>query len=392
MIDRYKAVDSRVRRCWSFVCEPVDLFSLDMVGLISGGGQPLLVRELKWNVLAAHLDAPVLLEPEQLELLVGVDRDEWVALSSLSESVCFLVEIGLLIKEADDGGFSQRDQQLREGRWWTPAAVLHAQSRWQGMDSIQELAERGMDRLDGLIDALGVPPPSGNADGVVHQLPAAENSSLEILLSRRVSCRNFDGDAYVDIEQLSSVLWSGLGERAAMLHASGARFSKKGCPSAGGLHPVEAYLMLRNVRGMADGLYHYQADKHRLLSLTSKQEVCRQMAMRWVAGQYWFADAQVLVVLAPRFDRLLWKYQKHLKAYRAATLDVGHLSQAMYLSATENGLGCFVTAAINEIDIENDICLQPFGDGPMAIFGFGVRSQEMCVAELDPDSKIWKSV
>ena len=40
-------------------------------------------------------------------------------------------------------------------------------------------------------------------------------------------------------------------------------------------------------------------------------------------------------------------------------LDVGHLSQTMYLSATELGLGCFVTAAINDRDIGEALALPP---------------------------------
>ena len=92
----------------------------------------------------------------------------------------------------------------------------------------------------------------------------------------------------------------------------------------------------------------------------------------------------------PRYDRLQWKYRNHSKAYRAAILDVGHLSQTLYLAATQAGLGAFVTAAINECDVEQDLGLQPFGDGPLAIAGFGVRAAHMEIAELDPAGAIWQ--
>src|SRR3546814_4882794 len=51
------------------------------------------------------------------------------------------------------------------------------------------------------------------------------------------------------------------------------------------------------------------------------------LALRFVAGQHWFADAPMLVVLAARVRRNFWKYRNHPKAYRAIVLDAGHLSQ-----------------------------------------------------------------
>jgi nitroreductase len=60
---------------------------------------------------------------------------------------------------------------------------------------------------------------------------------------------------------------------------------------------------------------------------------------------------------APRFGRTFWKYRNHPKAYRVTILDVGHLSQTLFLSATELGLGAYITAAINEVDIEQRVGL-----------------------------------
>ena len=103
------------------------------------------------------------------------------------------------------------------------------------------------------------------------------------------------------------------------------------------------------------------------------------------AGQQWFADAHVLVVLAPRFARNFWKYRNHPKAYRVTILDIGHLSQTLFLSATELGLGACITAAINEVDIERAFGLTHYVEGPLAVCGFGLRADAMTTAELDPN-------
>ncbi|MEV7278729.1 nitroreductase family protein [Streptomyces sp. NPDC093111] len=104
---------------------------------------------------------------------------------------------------------------------------------------------------------------------------------------------------------------------------------------------------------------------------------------------YWFSDAPVLAVLAPRYARSLWKYRRHAKAYRALVLDSGHLSQTLYPSATELGLGAFVTSAINEIDIERGFGLDPLAEGPLAVCGFGWRAREMTTSEFDPGGEVW---
>ena len=167
-------------------------------------------------------------------------------------------------------------------------------------------------------------------------------------------------------------------------------FFKKTSPSGGGLHPVEAYLVVQNVEGVAPGLYHYHALDHALEPLPSPGLPLREFAMQAVAHQHWFADAHVLVLLAPRFDRTFWKYRHHAKAYRVIALEAGHLSQTLYLSATEAGLGAFITGAINEVPVEQAFGLDPIRDGVMAICGFGWRGESMETTELDPAGAVWE--
>ena len=93
--------------------------------------------------------------------------------------------------------------------------------------------------------------------------------------------------------------------------------------------------------------------------------------------------------MTPRFARSFWKYRNHAKAYRALILDVGHLSQTLYLAATELGLGAFVTSAINEVEIEQAFGLDPLEEGPLAVCGFGWRASEKTTVEFDPLKQVW---
>jgi SagB-type dehydrogenase family enzyme len=143
-------------------------------------------------------------------------------------------------------------------------------------------------------------------------------------------------------------------------------------------------VLVQRVEGLAPGIYHYLAMEHALeplRALTGNEAA--DLAHRFVAGQDWFNNVPVMVVMTARFDRLFWKYRRHTKAWRVVHLDVGHLSQTMYLSATALGLGCFVTAAISDRAVEQALDLPALREGPIAIVGFGARSDTITTMELD---------
>ena len=165
---------------------------------------------------------------------------------------------------------------------------------------------------------------------------------------------------------------------------------KRNSPSGGGLHPLTAYVLVQRVHGIARGLYHYHPIAHALEPLTGLDPAAADaLALHSVAAQRYFADAPVLVVLVARFSRSFWKYRNHSKAYRVAVLDAGHLSQNLYLSATDLGLGAFVTGAINEIEIDQALGLDPLRTGVLAVCGFGARAADRRDDEFDPLGRIW---
>jgi putative peptide maturation dehydrogenase len=192
-------------------------------------------------------------------------------------------------------------------------------------------------------------------------------------------------------EDFADVLFRAYGARAVNDFAPGVQLLKKGAPSAGGLHATEAYLLVQRVEGIEPGLYHYHPVDHALEPIRIlDRSAAAAHARRFVAAQAYFLDAPVFVIPVARFGRNFWKYRNHAKAYRALILDVGHLSQTMYLAATELGLAAFITAAINEVDIEEAFGLDPLEEGPLAVCGFGARGPECREIEFDPLHAVWK--
>ena len=185
-------------------------------------------------------------------------------------------------------------------------------------------------------------------------------------------------------------MYRAFGARVLSDYAPGVQLMKKGVPSAGGLHATEAYALVQNVEGVMPGLYHYHPVAHALEPLRSLEPgAATALAKRFVAAQAYYADAHVVIALVARFPRNFWKYRNHAKAYRAVILDAGHLSQMLYLAATELNLGAFITAAVNEVEIEQAFGLEPMEEGPLAVCGFGVRAAKKVTVEFDPAGKVW---
>lgn len=386
----------RVRRCKVLYLEPREKAEFDLESLLAGGNG--MRHTHHWFALAPHLGEEIGVDAAERELLGSLSPDEWIDSRQLSDddstALKRLLKTGLVVSDGKrHATWCERDETLR-GMYWHPlAATLHAFTRWHDADAVQATKNTGTETAGELREVLGAPPVEALNRGDSEQriaLPRTARTDFDHLLARRATCRNFDAE-----KPLPQALFAQLMERvfSAQSHirvSDDTVFLKKTSPSGGGLHPVEAYLIVQNVEGVAPGLYHYHSIAHALEPLPAPDRPLQELAMAAVAEQHWFANAHVLVLLAPRYDRNFWKYRHHAKAHRAITLEAGHLSQTLYLSATEAGLAAYITCAINEVPLEQAFALDPISSGALAICGFGWRGEEMVTMELDPAGEIWR--
>jgi len=305
--------------------------------------------------------------------------------------ITFLCKRGLLLS-ADVAeplaGLRRRDEQLADLGWLPAAAVYHFATRARGgdlrldADDLEEFGEiaTASDAAAGrFVDRHGPPPPafhSAQQDGARVDLPLApRQGSLYDALAARKTTRGFDRSRPLTLEQLAALLYEVFGCRGyARLHPEIAVL-KKGSPSAGSLHPVEAYPLVRHVDGLAPGLYHYSVRDHALEPVVELTEGdARDELATFTAGQVYFASAAVAFVLTARFRRSFWKYREHPTAYATLLMDAAHLSQTLYLVGADLGLGTFFTNVINDKNIDDRLGLDGIEESALAVCGCGHSS------------------
>ncbi len=165
-------------------------------------------------------------------------------------------------------------------------------------------------------------------------LPLPERSPLLELLAARVSCREYQLQS-MSLETLSTILKCAYGiTRTSQLPKVGGEYFRT-VPSAGGLFPLEVYVLAREVDGVIDGIYHYNLRDH---SLTLLREG------RWFAeldkimiSAPFIRNANLIFFLSAVFRRTQKKYGP--RGYRYILLETGHVAQNLCLVAAERKLG-----------------------------------------------------
>ena len=201
----------------------------------------------------------------------------------------------------------------------------------------------------------------------IRLLPASESGEFPRVLTSRRTWRRF-AVGQLSFADLSTLLGLTFGVREWVAVPPLGRFAVKTSPSGGALHPIEAYLMARDVEGIAPGIYHYDASRHRLELL--RRGITRDRMSDYLMGQRWFSDACAFVVMTAVFTRTQWKY-RFPRAYRVVLAECGHLCQTFCLTATWLGLAPFCTMALADSKIDRDLGIDGVTEGALYVAGVG---------------------
>jgi len=171
-------------------------------------------------------------------------------------------------------------------------------------------------------------------------LPAPNplNMRLEEAISNRKSCHNFKAKPLLD-QQLSNLLGSLRVTREFRSEINQkAKMSLRTYPSAGGLYPVEIYVMRPNETYEAWECFHYSPITHILTSV--KKSIAQKQLSEALQDQKHIKQVGAIVFLTGIFERSLDKYGA--LGYRFALLESGCIIQQLSVVATSLGLGTLV--------------------------------------------------
>ena len=160
--------------------------------------------------------------------------------------------------------------------------------------------------------------------------------SVETALARRRSVRDFTAQP-LRLEQLGQILWAAQG-------ITGRRWPMRTSPSAGGLYPLEVFVVAGRVDGLEAGIYRYRPAGHGLVHIKGGDH--RRALARAALGQGWIGQAPFTVVIAGVVARTAAKYGQ--RAERYMHMEAGHAAQNVYLQAQSEGLGTTAVGAFQD--------------------------------------------
>lgn len=211
-----------------------------------------------------------------------------------------------------------------------------------------EFQERTKNRRGGLdgheLDWNSKPPTYKTYPDAPHVLlppPLRNTTTFDEAIQARRSTRNYTADP-IAIEELSYLLWSCTGIRE---HRGQHAF--RTAPSAGALYPIETYVVVNDVSGLASGLYHYSVRDNSLDTLRPG-DLGEEVA-HGALEQDMCAFAPVVFIWTAVFARTLWKYGQ--RGYRYIYLDAGHIGAQLSLAATSLGMGSCQIAAMFDDEV-----------------------------------------
>lgn len=192
------------------------------------------------------------------------------------------------------------------------------------------------------------------------KLPAPayrSNTSIEEALKQRRSVRTYKDEA-LTLEQISQLLWAAQG----ITSAPGLRTA----PSAGGLYPLQVYLISGKVQGLAAGIYRYLPAEHALEMLASGDK--RNELAAAAHEQNDVKNSAIDLIITGVYKKENEKYGNH--GERFVHLEAGHAAQNVYLQAVSLGLGTVSIGVFDEVALqrilqlsgeEDPIYLMPVG-------------------------------
>lgn len=199
-----------------------------------------------------------------------------------------------------------------------------------------------------------------NTEKIKLPLPNYTGEQLEDIIKEILPNGNFSGGP-LSLDELSQILFSanGIIKKEGRVDLRTVSVPLPRTASFTYMHPVEIYVLARNVSGVKKGLYHYSVAEHSLelidKEVSQMPNCCFEQSV--------VDNSAAAIILTGLPGRLTWAYDT--RAYRYMYMAAGAVSQNIYLQCTSLGLISSATASFHDdlydkmlgIDGENEAVL-----------------------------------
>jgi SagB-type dehydrogenase family enzyme len=172
--------------------------------------------------------------------------------------------------------------------------------------------------------------------------PVLRGMPLEEAITRRRSERVYSEES-LKIEELSQILFAaqGITERRSGIELRAA-------PSAGATYPLEIYVFVNRVNSLAPGVYHYLPSQH-AIEMVKSGDYAKSLSDACL-GQSMPEQGACSVVMTAVPERTTDRYGERGLNY--VYMEVGHVSQNIYLQCTSLGLAVVGIGAFYDEELD----------------------------------------
>ncbi|ADC52269.1 nitroreductase (plasmid) [Alkalihalophilus pseudofirmus OF4] len=134
-------------------------------------------------------------------------------------------------------------------------------------------------------------------------------------------------------------------------------------PSAGGLYPLELYVIANNISEVEKGIYHYNRQGTGLTFLHDSYDLSFLPPVNTFVK-----DAPLIIIMTASMEKLYSKYGE--RAYRYALIESGHIGQNISLYSWKNNLGCCAIGGFYD-DVITSLLKLENNEIPIYIYAIG---------------------
>lgn len=190
---------------------------------------------------------------------------------------------------------------------------------------------------------------------------------MNALLNRRRSSRRFTSRALA-LQDLSAIAWAAQGVTDG---------GKRIVPSAHALYGLTLTAIIGSVDGdtLPAGIYTYKPETHTLVAVVDGDHR-EAVARTTLADREWLGRAPVIFLLSGDLGAANHHFKEQpprgLRGQRYLWIEAGHVSQNVYLAATEAGLGAVLVAGFDDDQLLGlTPAVVPAGNHPLALLALG---------------------